>query len=159
MILSIDQAEELFGADGAAEADSFLGLVRDLAANAAPALIVLFTIRSDNYERLQTASALQGLRQHTLSLAPMPHGAYADVIKGSAQQLKGSNRALTIEEPLVDALLADIEAGGAKDALPLLAFALERLYRECGADGDLTLTEYRDLGVSKVPSRPLSSAP
>jgi formylglycine-generating enzyme required for sulfatase activity len=122
--------------------------LRDLTAQAAPTLIALFTIRSDNYERLQTAKALEGVRQHTLSLAPMAHGAYADVIKGPAQQLKG-NRALTIEEPLVDALLADIEAGGAKDALPLLAFTLERLYREQGGDGDLTLADYEDLGRIK----------
>ncbi len=33
---------------------------------------------------------------------------------------------------MLDALLADIEAGGAKDALPLLAFTLERLYVEYG---------------------------
>ncbi len=149
LILPIDQAEELFLADGGAEADPFLGLLRDLTAEATPALIALFTIRSDNYERLQTAKAFEGLRQHTLSLAPMPHGAYADVIKGPAQQLIGSDRALTIEEPLVDALLEDIEAGGAKDALPLLAFTLERLYREQGGDGDLTLADYEDLGRVK----------
>jgi hypothetical protein len=33
-----------------------------------------------------------------------------------------------IEDALVDALLGDVNAGGAKDALPLLAFTLERLY-------------------------------
>ena len=145
LILPIDQAEELFLADGGAEADSFWGLLRGLTAEDAPALIALFTIRSDSYERLQTAKALEGMRQHTLSLAPMLHSAYADVIKGPAQQLK-DGRALKIEEPLVDALLADIEAGGAKDALPLLAFTLERLYREHGGDGDLTLADYEDLG-------------
>lgn len=149
LILPIDQAEELFVADGAAQAESFLGLLRDLTANAAPALIVLFTIRSDNYERLQTAKALQGMRQHTLSLAPMPHGTYADVIKGPAQQLKGRGRALTIDKPLVDALLDDIEAGGAKDTLPLLAFTLERLYLEYGGEGHLTVANYRDLGGVK----------
>ena len=47
---------------------------------------------------------------------------------------------------MVDTLLADIEAGGAKDALPLLAFTLERLYVEHGGDGDMTVAEYRSLG-------------
>ena len=51
-----------------------------------------------------------------------------------------------IEESLVDALLADIEEGGAKDALPLLAFTLERLYREHGGGGDLKLSNYEELG-------------
>ena len=42
--------------------------------------------------------------------------------------------------------LADIETGGAKDALPLLSFTLERLYVEHGGDGDLKLAEYREIG-------------
>ncbi len=148
-ILPIDQAEELFLADGREEADAFLDTLRNLTANDAPALIALFTIRSDRYELLQTAKALEGIRQHTFSLPPMPQGSYADVIKGPAQQLKGSDRPLLIEESLVDALLSDIEEGGAKDALPLLAFTLERLYREHGGDGDLKLDEYRQLGGVK----------
>jgi tetratricopeptide (TPR) repeat protein len=124
-------------------------LVRDLITQDAPALISVFTIRSDNYERLQIAKELEGVRQHTLSLPPMPQGAYAEVIRGPARRLEGSKRALKIEEPLIDALLADIEVGGAKDALPLLAFTLERLYREHGGDGDLRLSEYEQLGRVK----------
>ena len=60
----------------------------------------------------------------------MPKGSYAEVIKGPAQRLEGTARALEHRGRPVDALLADIEAGGAKDALPLLAFTLERLYVE-----------------------------
>ena len=45
--------------------------------------------------------------------------------------------------------VADIEASGAKDALPLLAFTLERLYVEHGGDDDLTIAEYRILGGIK----------
>ena len=61
----------------------------------------------------------------------MPKGSYAEVIKGPARRLDGNDTARSkIEDALVDALLADIEAGGAKDALPLLAFTLERLYVE-----------------------------
>ena len=76
----------------------------------------------------------------------MPKGSYAEVIKGPARRLDGSARQLEVDDALVDALLADIEAGGAKDALPLLAFTLERLYLEHGGDGDLTVAEYRSLG-------------
>ncbi len=149
LILPVDQAEELFLAEGAEEAEAFLKLLAGLANEENPALIALFTIRSDNYERLQSAKELEGLRQHTLSLPPMPQGSYADVIKGPARRLEGSKRALKIEEPLVDALLSDIEAGGAKDALPLLAFTMERLYCEHGSDGDLKLSEYEQLGRVK----------
>ena len=79
----------------------------------------------------------------------MPNGAYAEVIKGPARRLEGTKRALKIEESLVDALLADIEEGGAKDALPLLAFTLERLYREHGGGGNLKLSDYDELGRIK----------
>ena len=146
LVLSIDQGEELFLTEGQQEAQPFLSLLRDLVTADAPAVIALFTIRSDNYERLQLAKELEGVRQQTLSLPPMPRGSYAEVIKGPAQRLEGTPRALKIDDALVDALLTDIEAGGAKDALPLLAFTLERLYGEYGATGHLKLEHYEKLG-------------
>ena len=149
LILSIDQAEELFLAEAQDEAQPFLALLRDLLIEDAPAVIAVFTIRSDNYERLQLAPELEGVRQDMLSLPPMPKGSYAEVIKGPARRLEGTTRALKIEDGLVDALLADIEAGGAKDALPLLAFTLERLYGEYHAGGTLKLAHYDALGRVK----------
>ena len=146
LVLAIDQAEELFHVEGAEEAPAFLDLLGKLAAEDNPALIALFTIRSDSYERLQTARSFQGVRQRMLSLPPMPKGAYAEVIKGPPRRLEGTKRALEIDAPLVDALLADIEEGGAKDALPLLAFTLEWLYREHGGGGELKLSDYEELG-------------
>ena len=148
-MLAIDQAEELFLAEGAEEAGAFLHLVRDLATDPGSNLIVIVTIRSDAYERLQTAPALEGVRQETLSLPPMPKGAYQTVIEGPAARLAETDRALKIEPALTAALLADVEQGGAKDALPLLAFTLERLYVEHGGDGDLRLSEYRQIGGIK----------
>jgi len=146
VVLAIDQGEELFLSEGAAEAAFFLALLRDLAADADSNVIVLVTIRSDSYEHLQAAPSLEGLHQNTLSLPPLPRGAYQMVIEGPAGRLRDTERALTIEPGLTAALLADIESGGAKDALPLLAFTLERLYLEHGGDGDLKLGEYREIG-------------
>ncbi|MCB1500359.1 MAG: toll/interleukin-1 receptor domain-containing protein [Bauldia sp.] len=146
IVLSIDQGEELFLTEGGEEADAFLRLVHDLVTDPTSNLIVLVTIRSDAYERLQIAPALEGVRQETLSLPPMPRGAYQTVIEGPAARLRDTARALRIEPALTAALLTDIEEGGAKDALPLLAFTLERLYLEYGGDGDLRLDEYEDLG-------------
>ena len=146
MVLAIDQGEELFLAEGQEEANGFLDLIRDLAAAPDSALIVIFTIRSDAFERLQTAPALDGLNPQTFSLPPMPRGAYQTVIEGPARRLAESDRKLAIEPALTAALLADIEAGGGKDALPLLAFTLERLYVEYGGGGALTLAQYRELG-------------
>jgi formylglycine-generating enzyme required for sulfatase activity len=149
LILSIDQGEELFLAEAQDEAQPFLTLLRDLLTEDAPAIIAVFTIRSDNYEHLQLATELEGVRQDMLSLPPMPKGSYAEVVKGPARRLEGTARALNIEDALVDALLADIEAGGAKDALPLLAFTLERLYGEYHAGGRLRLSHYDALGRVK----------
>jgi formylglycine-generating enzyme required for sulfatase activity len=146
IVISIDQAEELFAPEGAKEAQTFLVILRDTLWRDPPAAIALFTIRSDSYEPLQSASALDGLRQHTLSLAPMPQGNYVSVIKGPLEFLAGRDRALIIEEPLVQALLTDIENGRAKDALPLLAFTLERLYLEFRGTGRLTFHQYAKLG-------------
>jgi hypothetical protein len=146
LVLAIDQGEELFLAEGMDEARNFLASLRDLLTGDTPSVIVLFTIRSDNYESLQLARELDGVTQATFSLPPMPKGAYAAVIKGPANRLEGTPRALKIDDALVEALLTDIEAGGAKDTLPLLAFTLERLYHEFGSGGYLGLEHYRQLG-------------
>jgi TPR repeat protein len=146
IVMSIDQGEELFLPEGKKEAEAFLTALRDLLTEDSPALTVLFTIRSDNYERLQLAKGLEGIRQQALSLPPMPKGSYAVVIEGPSRRLDGTPRPLKIEESLVAELLADIEDGVSKDALPLLAFILERLYLEYGAGGNLKLSQYRQIG-------------
>ena len=124
-------------------------MLRDLLNDDAAAVIAVFTIRSDNYERLQLAPELEGIHQDTFSLPPMPKGSYAEVIKGPARRLDGTENALDIEDALVNALLTDIEAGGAKDALPLLAFTLERLYGDYHSGGTLKLSHYDALGRVK----------
>jgi hypothetical protein len=47
LVLSIDQSEELFLADGAAEGATLLAVLKDLAAEDSPAVIPIVTIRSD----------------------------------------------------------------------------------------------------------------
>jgi formylglycine-generating enzyme required for sulfatase activity/class 3 adenylate cyclase len=149
LILSVDQGEELFVAEAKDEAHPFLVLLRDLLNDDVPAVIAVFTIRSDKYERLQLSRELESVHQEVLSLPPIPTGAYAEVIKGPARRLEGTERALAIEDALVDALLTDIEAGDAKDALPLLAFTLERLYDDYHAGGHLRLSHYDAIGRVK----------
>jgi WD40 repeat protein len=149
IVLAIDQGEELFLTDGASESSSLLNHLRDLLSRDDPALLVIITIRSDAYEQLQTVKALEGLPQHPLSLAPMPRGAYQAVIEGPAFRLKETNRPLAIEPALTQALLSEIDDGGGRDALPLLAFTMERLYLEYAARGRLTLKDYDALGRIK----------
>ncbi len=146
LMLAIDQAEELFQAEGAEQAGRFLSLLAELLQADTPKIIVLCTIRSDSYEPLQSAPALTDITQRVFSLPPMPHGAFRQVIEAPVALLKHSPRPLRIEPQLTEALLRDIAEGGAKDALPLLAFTLERLYVDYSADGQLSLKDYQDLG-------------
>jgi formylglycine-generating enzyme required for sulfatase activity len=149
LVLAIDQGEELFKVDGQEEAKRFLVLLAELLAADAPAVTAIVTIRSDNYERLQFAQELANVRKVPFDLGPMPKGSYSEVIKGPAGRLENTSRALRIDEDLVQALLEDIDAGGAKDALPLLAFTLERLYEEFRLARQLRLEHYEALGRVK----------
>ncbi len=146
LVLSIDQAEELFAAPDRTEAEALLSLVARAAIAEDLHLVVIFTIRSEAYDALQSAAILEGLKQEPFSLEPMPRGAFETVIEGPARRLKGSRRAFTIDPALTDALLRDMEASGGRDTLPLLAFTLERLYREHAGKGTITAADYASMG-------------
>ena len=147
-VVAIDQAEELFRAEGREESEALLALLAQLAAGDDPAVIVIFAIRSDSYDALQSAKALEGLRQVAFSLLPMPRGAYNDVIEGPARRVEEAGGKLAIEPALTQRLLIDIEAG-AGDALPLLAFTLEQLYLDYRQTGALRLVDYEKFGGIK----------
>jgi WD40 repeat protein len=149
LVFPIDQAEELFNPDGAAEAAPFLNLLgallsdRDpLAASASVCrrALVLLTIRSDRYERLQTAPGLAEAKPRLFDLRPFPPGQFERVINGPAERATAAGRRLKIEPRLTERLLTDFAEGA--DTLPLLGFALEKLYHKYGSDGDLTLEDY-----------------
>ncbi|RYE08859.1 MAG: TIR domain-containing protein [Hyphomicrobiales bacterium] len=146
LVIAIDQAEELLSADNA-EAGAFLTLLADLGRRDDPPIMVIFTVRSDSFDQLQSRPELAPTQPHQLvDLPPIPAGSFGDIIRGPARRMSAAGRKLHVDETLVDALLSDIEEGGTKDALPLMAFTLERLFTEYGADGDLQLAEYEKLG-------------
>ncbi len=149
VVVAVDQAEELFRAEGLEESEALLTLLGALAASDDPAVIVVFAIRSDSYDALERAKSLEGLGQVALPLLPMPRGAYAEVIAGPARRLEQAGGKLAIEPRLTERLLADVEAGGGSDALPLLAFTLEQLYLDYGAGGALRLADYEAFGGLK----------
>ncbi len=146
VVIAIDQAEELFRAEGAAEGAALLGLIRDLTIEDQPAVIAIFAIRSDSYDALEHAKSFEGLPQSTLPLLPMPRGAYKDVIEGPARRFVEADGRLTIEPQLTQRLLEDLDKGGRSDALPLLAFTLEQLFLEYHQAGALRLVNYEEFG-------------
>ncbi len=146
IVIAVDQAEELFRPEGGGESAALLELLRDLTAADDPAAIAIFAIRSDSYDALQNAKALVGMPQLPLSLPPMPRNAYREVIEGPARRVVAAGGKLAIEPQLTERLLEEIENGSGKDALPLLAFTLEQLYREYGRAGLLRLEDYEAFG-------------
>jgi hypothetical protein len=148
LVLPVDQAEELFNADAGPEAPRFLQLLASLVqheAEVTPAMIVALTIRADRYEPLQVAPQLADVKTALFDdLKPLPPAGYNDVITGPARRTTAAGRRLSIEPALVERLLAETAEGA--DALPLLALTLKRLYDDFGADGDLTVAEYEDMG-------------
>jgi hypothetical protein len=87
IVLPVDQAEELLGAESSEEAGTFLttmaGLLRD--GHPPVPIVVVGTVRSDRYEPLQTAPQLAGLPAHLFDdLRPMPPDRYREVICGPA---------------------------------------------------------------------------
>src|SRR5262245_23919749 len=147
IVISIDQAEELFNSDGAAEAATLLEF---LAAALAPSveksalrMLVVATMRSDRYELLQADSRLAAVKQELFNLPPLPASEFKSVVEGPVQRMVEAGGKLVIEPTLTEQLIADAQGA---DALPLLAFTLERLYADYGRSERLTLAEYQSIG-------------
>ena len=148
LVLPVDQAEELFNADAGPEAPRFLELLAALVAargGGHPG-----DDRGGHHPRRPLRAAadrpeLAGVHTAVFDdLKPMPPAGYTEVITGPARRATAAGRRLTIEPALVERLLAETAEGA--DALPLLALTLERLYRDFGGDGDLTVAEYESMG-------------
>lgn len=144
VLLTIDQTEELFGYTPAEAASRFLRLLRAALEFGGRRLMAVATLRSDflgefqNHPALQDSEYAQHLRYRALPIDPMPLRSFPEIIRGPAR-LAG----LELEDGLVEAMVGDT---GTRDALPLLAFTLRRLYERFGGDGRLTLAEYESIG-------------
>ncbi|WP_316224870.1 MULTISPECIES: SUMF1/EgtB/PvdO family nonheme iron enzyme [unclassified Bradyrhizobium] len=143
-IICLDQGEELFGGDVAAESGKLVRLAR-VASEAGEALI-LVTIRSDAYSAMQSAKALAGIDPVLLSLGPVPQGEIGRIISEPAEILrrKVGPDAPVFDPPLVEKLQADF--AGEADALPLLAFMLQRLMLEHIGENVIGLAQINNSG-------------
>jgi WD40 repeat protein len=155
LVVPVDQAEELFGADAGVEAPEFLHLVAELARpadgqNPGPlGFVVALTIRADRYQELQDAPQMVDVRSVAFTaLKPMPRTLFKDVITGPAERASHSGAPLQIETGLITRLLDDCTEGA--DTLPLLALTLSLLF-----------TKYRrvPVGESNGPSGHRTATP
>ncbi|WP_424407885.1 tetratricopeptide repeat protein [Pasteurella sp. PK-2025] len=141
LILPLDQAEELF-TEQHEQTQVFLQLIAQLICRQKVDLLLLATIRTDAYAALQASPELEGIEQYPFSLPRIAKGAFQQIIEGPAKLLANTQKPLWVDPMLTDRLLKDLEQDGGKDALPLLAFTLERLYIDYAEDGKLELKEY-----------------
>ncbi|MEQ9316834.1 MAG: TIR domain-containing protein, partial [Henriciella sp.] len=137
VVLSIDQGEELMSGEDGAESDRFLRIINKLITDI-PELIVIVAIRSDEYPQLQNDERFPQDELRPFNLSAMGPAGLARVISGPA------NRVGLVVDPQLHSLLTQ-ESSGA-DALPLLAFTLERLYTERLEPQRISLEDYRRLG-------------
>jgi WD40 repeat protein len=163
LVLPVDQAEELFGAEAGAEAPLFLELIGGLARDTDDdvdeterpgrlGLIAAVTIRTDRFQALQEAPQLAGVGSVVFDeLKPMPRTQFKEVITGPAKRATQGGHPLQIEPELVNKLLDDCTEGA--DTLPLLSLTLARLYEDYRGGGtadeqtpNLTLADYEAMG-------------
>ena len=144
VLLTIDQAEELFGYSPPEAATRFLRLLRAALEAADRRLMAVATLRSDflgefqNHPVLQDSEYPHHFRYQAVPVDPMPLRNFPAIIQGPAR-LAG----VQLDDGLVETMVHDT---GTRDALPLLAFTLRRLYERYGGDGRLTVGEYESLG-------------
>jgi CHASE2 domain-containing sensor protein len=146
LLLAIDQAEELFSSEEAAESRRFLLLLGNLMQEppAGTNPLAIMTIRTDRAARLFQAIADQKMEvPDTFPLLPLPQTSYRDVILKPLEVAARRGQRLAIDATLADRLVAD--ATGA-DALPLLAFTLSYLYQEYSLGSRITLAHYETMG-------------
>ncbi len=150
ILLSIDQGEELFGAQVQEEVQRFFRILTAAMGGDLPFLAVM-TLRSEFLGRLQAAEK-DGLtaRFEEVSLATMAMAQIPAIIKGPAKVA-----GLEVEEAFVQQAAADAET---EDALPMLAFALQALNERFGGDGHLRLADYQALGDAPSALSPLENA-
>lgn len=147
ILISVDQAEEMARADeGMARADGRSGealadYLRVALAASKSSWQLAFTIRTDNFPELQRHRRFQNLEARGYDLRAIPVFRFDSVVEEPAKRY-----GVEIDNLLVDELMEDAPK---EDALPLLAFTLQRLWDQYAASGALTKDNYDKVGRLK----------
>jgi hypothetical protein len=153
-LIAIDQGEELFAAEDAAQSNRFLDMMGHLLGSPPAGLdpYVLVTarwsrrpwpaIRADSVDSLLQQIPTFGLvNPHMIPLSPLSSAAYRDVITKPAAVYTRQVARLDLEPELVEAL---VKGASGADALPLLAFTL--LLLDFAPEQTLTKAHYNAMG-------------
>ena len=137
ILISVDQAEEMARADGSS-GEALADYLRVALAASNSRWQLAFTIRTDSFPELQSHRRFQDLRARGYDLRAIPKFRFDSVVEEPAKRY-----GVEVDDVLVDALMEDTPK---EDALPLLAFALQRLWRQYAASGALTKDNYDKVG-------------
>ncbi|MGJ8670818.1 MAG: nSTAND1 domain-containing NTPase [Oceanococcus sp.] len=146
LVMTIDQAETLY--DSGQENSTFVlrDVISALIERYGHRVMVMFSIRSADFEKLQNDDVIKHRGFDTFALGRVPRGAYKEIIEGPARRYSESIASLTIGSELVSHLLTEIDGDGAKDTLPLLAYTMRRLFDDFGTSGEIALEDYNAIG-------------
>jgi len=137
ILIGVDQAEEM--ARGESEsAEALADYLRVALASAKSPWQLAFTIRTDSFPELQSHRRFQDLEARGYDLRAIPVFRFDNVVEEPAKRYS-----VPVDPALVDALMEDAPK---EDALPLLAFALQRLWQRYAASGSLTKAHYDKVG-------------
>ena len=139
VLIGIDQFEEFFSPAAGQSAGRFLRFLKGVFARRNGRLLAIGTMRSDYLDVYEKhPDAMTSPLLHPWRLGPFPRERVADVISKPAERA-----GIKIQTELLADLVKDTAT---TEALPLLAFTLEKLYRGHVGNGPLELAEYTGLG-------------
>ena len=142
ILITMDQGEELARAPG--ESGDALGDFLKAALADAPKegeqvpFMIAFTVRTDSFQELQAASRFRGIATRPADIRGLPIFRFGDAIEQPAVRY-----GVEFEPKLVDALMGDASGN---DALPLLAFTLQRLWRQFSPERRISSADYIAVG-------------
>jgi hypothetical protein len=149
VLLVLDQMEELLGLSEAQARGRFLNVLRHALKHGNGRFLVLATLRSEYLGEVQllpflTTPSPLSYREQTLD--PVPLDRLEAIIREPGRRWP---QPVEFADRLVERMVRDT---GTRDALPLLAFTLNRLWRNtpARADGMFQLEEYECLGGLEV---------
>ncbi|MEU0885070.1 TIR domain-containing protein [Lentzea sp. NPDC005914] len=135
LLITIDQAEELFTRAGESDRQTVATLLKDALGDN---VRVIATLRSEFLDDLRTLPELAGVHIGSYVLAPLAREVLNVVITGPARVA-----GLKVHPELVARLVEDTESG---EALPMLAFTLQHLAMNVPRGGTLSSERYEHLG-------------
>jgi formylglycine-generating enzyme required for sulfatase activity len=133
ILISVDQAEELTRGD-AEGCDALADYLRAALQSNRSRWSLAFTVRTDSFPELQQHKRFQSIEARGYDLRSIPTYRLGDVI-----ELPAKRYGVEIDGRLVDQMLEDAPASG---GMPLLAFAMQRLWNAHANSGKIDLKHY-----------------